>query len=350
MGQEHDDLAARKAKLEDLRRRREELEKRRRAVESVLHPEETSGAPPPTPDPEPTPDAAALISPPLPSGPLALPSGAPPASPIGPPPPRESKAKRPFWPMILAVVAIVIIVVLLSGRQGPPEPDDLAARAAAADSAAQEARRRGDQEMALIQARLDSMAAVADSLHKAAGRADDMEQRLEAIAGSQADLRRQLEEERKHSERESRERERIARELAEQRAAASRPPQAADASEVRDVHAKPTPEKEVIVAPPRREEARIAGLAELDSPPKPDRRVDAGQLARQRNVPIRSGTVMLRVLISDAGAAEDIQVVQSLTPQLDQVAIEAVKGWAFTPPTAGGQPVRVWIRVPVAFR
>lgn len=69
--------------------------------------------------------------------------------------------------------------------------------------------------------------------------------------------------------------------------------------------------------------------------------------ARQRRV---EGTVRLRVLVSPAGAVDDVQVHQtSGSPALDRSALEAVKQWRFVPARQGERTVPAWVIVPIVF-
>lgn len=62
------------------------------------------------------------------------------------------------------------------------------------------------------------------------------------------------------------------------------------------------------------------------------------------------GSVVLSLVVTTAGIAEDIQVVKSLDPRLDQKAIEAVKQWRFQPGTKDDKDVNVEAKIEVNFR
>jgi TonB family protein len=62
------------------------------------------------------------------------------------------------------------------------------------------------------------------------------------------------------------------------------------------------------------------------------------------------GTTVLSVDIDPSGVAENIQVLRSLEPGLDQKAIEAVRQWHFQPGTKDGAPVTVRASIEVNFR
>jgi TonB family protein len=53
------------------------------------------------------------------------------------------------------------------------------------------------------------------------------------------------------------------------------------------------------------------------------------------------GAVRLRVIVNADGTAGDIVVIDSLSRDLDNAAVEAVRTWRFTPARLKGQPVAV---------
>ncbi|MCC7487444.1 MAG: energy transducer TonB [Burkholderiales bacterium] len=63
------------------------------------------------------------------------------------------------------------------------------------------------------------------------------------------------------------------------------------------------------------------------------------------------GTVTLRVLVSPDGAPARVDIEKtSGSPHLDNAALEAVKGWRFSPARRGAEPVEGWVLVPIVFR
>ena len=62
------------------------------------------------------------------------------------------------------------------------------------------------------------------------------------------------------------------------------------------------------------------------------------------------GTVLLQLIVTAEGKAENIKVVKSLHPGLDQKAIEALSKWTFQPGTKDGKAVPVWATIEVNFR
>lgn len=69
------------------------------------------------------------------------------------------------------------------------------------------------------------------------------------------------------------------------------------------------------------------------------------ELAREAQV---EGTVLLWALVGLDGRVDEVRVQRSV-PLLDGAARAAVAKWRFTPALANGQPVRVWVAVPVRF-
>ena len=62
------------------------------------------------------------------------------------------------------------------------------------------------------------------------------------------------------------------------------------------------------------------------------------------------GKVVLRVLVSEAGVPEEVQLKSSSGfSRLDSVALEAVKHWKFVPARRGDQSVAAWVVVPISF-
>lgn len=62
------------------------------------------------------------------------------------------------------------------------------------------------------------------------------------------------------------------------------------------------------------------------------------------------GRVRLRVRVSAAGAAEEVQVhVSSGHPRLDEAARDTVRSWRFVPASRGDAPIVAWVHVPISF-
>ena len=62
------------------------------------------------------------------------------------------------------------------------------------------------------------------------------------------------------------------------------------------------------------------------------------------------GRVILRVLVSAAGAADEVQIrTSSGFPRLDDAARETVRQWKFQPARRGSEAVAAWVLVPIRF-
>jgi protein TonB len=63
------------------------------------------------------------------------------------------------------------------------------------------------------------------------------------------------------------------------------------------------------------------------------------------------GQVLLRVLVSSQGSAEQVQLLRSSGfPRLDEAAQEAVAKWRFVPAKVGSVATTAWVQVPVSFQ
>ncbi len=62
------------------------------------------------------------------------------------------------------------------------------------------------------------------------------------------------------------------------------------------------------------------------------------------------GTVVLWLIVDQAGRPRDVKIARSLGMGLDQKAVEAVRNWKFEPALKDGKPVAVQINVEVNFR
>jgi protein TonB len=93
---------------------------------------------------------------------------------------------------------------------------------------------------------------------------------------------------------------------------------------------------EPVVEPPR------FGAAYLNNP-APDYPLMARSSGQQ-------GRVLLKVLVTENGAAETVVLATSSGfERLDQAAIEAVKKWSFIPAKRSSQPISAYVLVPVKF-
>ena len=89
-----------------------------------------------------------------------------------------------------------------------------------------------------------------------------------------------------------------------------------------------------------------------DEPPQPIRRVnpDYPTFARRSGI---QGQVVLEVEVLRDGTVGAVEVMRSLMAGpggLDEAAMRAVRQWEFTPAKSQGQPIAVWVRIPIDFQ
>jgi TonB family protein len=103
--------------------------------------------------------------------------------------------------------------------------------------------------------------------------------------------------------------------------------------------------------PPVVHQGDLVDFATIDTQPEPlsTPKPDYPQLAVREGV---SGTVILRVLIDENGAVDDVQVLRGVKPDLglDRAAVDAVRKWRYKPATKSGVRVKVWFTQPIAFQ
>jgi protein TonB len=120
--------------------------------------------------------------------------------------------------------------------------------------------------------------------------------------------------------------------------------------------APPVPANPRVEAPPAAPAAGAAAQPASEAASPPDFRA-----AYLRNPPPsypasarrkrEEGTVTLRVLVSDEGQPEKIELEHSSgSTALDLAALESVRQWRFAPARRGGTPHAAWVLVPIVFR
>lgn len=62
------------------------------------------------------------------------------------------------------------------------------------------------------------------------------------------------------------------------------------------------------------------------------------------------GTVILSVLVTGEGDPGIVRIVQGITPELDEAAVEAVRQWRFEPATRNNLPTTSWGRYAITFQ
>ena len=71
------------------------------------------------------------------------------------------------------------------------------------------------------------------------------------------------------------------------------------------------------------------------------------ELARRSKI---QGVVILEAVITKEGNVEEVKVLRSLHPMMDQAAVNAVKQWKYKPAMLNGKPVKVYFTVTVNFK
>ena len=101
------------------------------------------------------------------------------------------------------------------------------------------------------------------------------------------------------------------------------------------------------------EPAPLPPVAELGEPGVSPPKKISGEFARYPEVARRrrvSGIVTVSMVISEAGVPEELQVVESGGPLLDEAVLKAVAEWRFEPASRDGLPVRLRYRMRQHFR
>ena len=90
-------------------------------------------------------------------------------------------------------------------------------------------------------------------------------------------------------------------------------------------------------------------VAQVDEPPRVIRQIPPEYpMAALRKGLV--GQVELRFLVERDGAVAQVQVISADPPgAFEDSAMRAVKSWRFTPGMYQGEPVRTWVRIPIAF-
>ena len=100
--------------------------------------------------------------------------------------------------------------------------------------------------------------------------------------------------------------------------------------------------------PTRIREGALVAFEEVDSPPRLVGVVKPvyPPLALKARM---GGMVLLRVLVSERGAAQEVEVLRGAPGGLTASAVDAVRRWTFAPATKAGVPVKTWLTVPIPF-
>ncbi len=85
----------------------------------------------------------------------------------------------------------------------------------------------------------------------------------------------------------------------------------------------------------------IGGLAAIQS------KVHYTEMAKRIGI---EGTIYIQIVVNEEGKVIDAIVVRGLSPDLDEMSLNAVKSTMFKPGTQRGTPVKVRMTVPIKFR
>jgi TonB family protein len=83
--------------------------------------------------------------------------------------------------------------------------------------------------------------------------------------------------------------------------------------------------------------------------PRIIRRIDV-PAARDAGVERRPGTVVLDIVLLEDGRPKIVRVLRSLTPPLDERAIDTFEQWRFSPAMKAGRPVKVRLQADITYR
>jgi periplasmic protein TonB len=92
----------------------------------------------------------------------------------------------------------------------------------------------------------------------------------------------------------------------------------------------------------------------VEEPPKPvggieaiQKKIQYTELAKRIGI---EGKVIVQAIIDENGNVTDASIAKSLFPQLDEIALNAVKNTKFIPGKQRGKPVKVQMSIQVAFK
>ena len=90
-------------------------------------------------------------------------------------------------------------------------------------------------------------------------------------------------------------------------------------------------------------------MADLDKPPQLVASVPPTYPPDLRRAKVE-GTVTLLFVLGENGRVEDPRVESSSRAEFEKPALDAVRRWRFKPGMKDGEPVRTYMRLPIAFR
>jgi len=87
----------------------------------------------------------------------------------------------------------------------------------------------------------------------------------------------------------------------------------------------------------------------VDAGPQIVRRTDIAYPESAQKAKL-AGAFFCYLRVNESGDVADVKIKDSLSPDCDQAAIEAMKEWKFTPAQKNGKPVAAWVVVPINFQ
>ncbi|HXV74902.1 MAG TPA: TonB family protein [Candidatus Polarisedimenticolaceae bacterium] len=96
--------------------------------------------------------------------------------------------------------------------------------------------------------------------------------------------------------------------------------------------------------------ARVHELSGVDRAPVPLRR-DPPRYPPPARETARQGTVAMRLLVDETGAVREVELTDgTASDELNHAALDAARGWSYTPASKDGANVAVWIEESVEFK
>ena len=92
---------------------------------------------------------------------------------------------------------------------------------------------------------------------------------------------------------------------------------------------------------------RVYELNDDIKPPRITHQVNP-DYSRIRGIRVK-GSVEVALVVSSQGAPKDPRVVQSLDPEVDRCAVDAIRKWRFSPAQKDGKPVAVKLTIEMQF-
>ncbi|MBT3300346.1 MAG: energy transducer TonB [Candidatus Marinimicrobia bacterium] len=92
-----------------------------------------------------------------------------------------------------------------------------------------------------------------------------------------------------------------------------------------------------------------AQFTEYDTPPMPTSSISPIYPEAAKTDQIEGLVIVQAFILTDGTVGETI-ILKSLRDDLDQSAIDAIQNTTFEPATADGNPVAVWISMPINYR